>query len=192
MPLTTTCPGNFENHSCVPSFAAFTSTLPYTDNYERYVNTTYLDEDESSERWQWIAVQVIRPPSHVSWQGGPSTVLPVGLTRGVRNAWQATLLPNGTSPPGCSLGSKGCKEGPIVHVNITRNYTFTIGKEAVDESGRRPMLRYEWTQGMPFTANARARDCFVFDYSLGYTAGPDAVPPERFAPPGGVASCVPV
>ena len=161
MPLTTTCPGNFENHSCVPSFAAFTSTLPYTDNYERYVNTTYLDEDESSERWQWIAVQ-------------------------------STLLPNGTTPPGCSLGSKGCKEGPIVHVNITRNYTFTIGKEAVDESGRRPMLRYEWTQGMPFTANARARDCFVFDYSLGYTAGPDAVPPERFAPPGGVASCVPL
>ena len=159
-PLTGNCPGNFENHSCAPTFSAFTEYLPFADNYERYVNATFLDEDATSERWQWIAVQ-------------------------------HTMLPNGTSPPGCKMGSPGCKDGPIAHVNITRNYTFTIGKVAVDADGRRPMLRYWWTQSMPFRTRAE-RDCFVFDYSLGYTSGPSAVPQSVFEPPGGIDTCVPI
>ena len=160
LPITTYCKGDFQNHSCAPSWTDYTTTLPFTDDYERYVNTTFLDEDveASTERYQWTAVQ-------------------------------HTLLPNGTVPAGCKPGTPGCKDGPIVHVNITRNYTFTVGKTPVDEDGRRPLLRYEWTQGMPFT-KAFERDCFVFDYSLDYSPGAAAVPPEKFEPPGGLASCV--
>lgn len=90
----------------------------------------------------------------------------------------------------------------VMHVNITRNYTYLVGTQA-DSAGRRPLLRYETTQSIPFRrdshgkqhvlpANSGVRDCTVLDFTLGYTAGALAVPATRFAPPGGLTSCAPI
>eukprot|EP01051_Picozoa_sp_SAG22_P001975 SAG22_NODE_83_length_21704_cov_58.556584_18_plen_362_part_00 len=90
----------------------------------------------------------------------------------------------------------------VMNVNITRNYTYTVGKQA-DSAGRRPLQRYELTQSIPFhrdkegkqhllPADSGVRDCTVLDFTAGYTAGASSVPAASFGPPGGIKSCVPI
>ncbi len=120
--------------------------------------------------------------------GRLSKLVLVGLRFSHRRRCVAQMLPNGTHG--------------IVHVNITRNYTYTVGKVA-DVEGRRPLLRYETTQSIPFHRDAKGnqhllppdapnRDCWVMDYTEDRVSGAATVPPTAFAPPAGVGSCVPI
>ena len=102
---------------------------------------------------------------------------------------QETMIPDG--------------KGGIFHVNITRNYTWYVGKDP-DADGRRALLRYEFTQSIPCHRDAQGhqhlnppgslnRDCAVIDYTQGYISGAEAVSgKDVFAPPQGVQSCVPI
>ena len=117
---------------------------------------------------------------------------------------QRTLLPNeGCGSSNCTMqhcSSCGQHEGRactacpctncIMEVNVTRNYTYTVAKEAQPD-GSHQMIRYQWTQGIPLTRSGATpgvgRDCFIFDWSQDWTSD---VRDGDFAPPPGVA-CTP-
>ena len=75
------------------------------------------------------------------------------------------------------------KNGTIVTLNVTRNYTYTVSTTPQPD-GSRPLLRYQWTQSIPLEpALPVHRDCFIFDYQTAYKAGP--IDAARWkAPPG--------
>lgn len=58
--------------------------------------------------------------------------------------------------------------------NITRNYTYTLATAAeARPDGTRPLLSFQWTQSIPLQpALPVHRDCFLFDYTENYVAGP--------------------
>jgi hypothetical protein len=101
--------------------------------------------------------------------------------------WQwSSVKPTVLPLPGCT----GCNtpKGPICTscwtVDVTWNYTYTVGKTASSD-GTYPLLRYSWTQSIPDQpALPIHRDCFIFDWSEDYTAG---VEDSDFEPPPGVA-----
>ena len=76
--------------------------------------------------------------------------------------------------------------GTIVVMNVTRNYTYTLADAAsARPDGTRPLFRFEWTQSIPLRpALPVHRDCFLFDYTLGYAPGP--IDAARWLPPPGV------
>ena len=78
------------------------------------------------------------------------------------------------------------KNGTVVVMNITRNYTYSLAATAKTRpDGTRPLLRFQWTQSIPLQpAMPVHRDCFVFDYTQDYVPGP--IDPARWAPPPGV------
>ena len=102
--------------------------------------------------------------------------------------WQwSSVKPTVLPLPGCT----GCTtpKGPICTscwtVNVTRNYTYTVGKTA-SKDGTFPLLRYAWTQSIPdLPAKPLHRDCFIFDYQHEYAPG---VSESDFEPPQG-AKC---
>jgi hypothetical protein len=73
-----------------------------------------------------------------------------------------------------------------MNVNVTRNYTYFVAKEAQPD-GTHQMIRFQWTQGIPFTASGATpgvgRDCFIFDWSRDWTSN---VSDSDFEPPAGV------
>lgn len=76
------------------------------------------------------------------------------------------------------------KNGTVVTMNVTRNYTYTVSI-APQPDGSRPLLRYQWTQSIPLQpALPIHRDCFVFDYTTAYKAGP--IDAARWKAPAGV------
>lgn len=76
------------------------------------------------------------------------------------------------------------KNGTIVAKNVTRNYTYTLDA-AQRPDGTRPLRRFQWTQSIPLEpALPIHRDCFIFDYTTGYKAGP--IDPARWKAPSGV------
>jgi len=79
---------------------------------------------------------------------------------------QPTLMPNGT------------------YINVTRNFTYTVSNTPTAD-GTRPLLRFQWTQSIPLQpAVPIHRDCFIFDYTDQYKAGP--IDPSRWQVPKGV------
>jgi hypothetical protein len=73
-------------------------------------------------------------------------------------------------------------------INVTRNYTYTVSKTPAAD-GTRPLLRFQWTQSIPLEpALPIHRDCFIFDHTANYTAGP--IDPSRWHAPVGV-TCEP-
>ena len=111
-----------------------------------------------------------------------------------------TLLPNdacGTANctmekcSTCTHDGQLCTQCPceqcIMALNVTRNYTYTVAKQAQPD-GSHQMIRYQWTQAIPLTKGGAirrdgGRDCFIFDWSQNWTAD---VRDSDFAPPWGV------
>ena len=117
---------------------------------------------------------------------------------------QETLIPNtacGTSActmkycSTCNMDTGNvCTQCPcekcIQKVPIQRNYTYHVAKRK-EEDGTRGLLRYWWTQGIPLDGKSGGpgygRDCFLFDWSDGWTADVDET---EFMPPNGL-KCTP-
>ena len=74
--------------------------------------------------------------------------------------------------------------GSVILMNVTRNFTYTVSTSRRAD-GTRPLLRFQWTQSIPLRpALPVHRDCFIFDYTTAYKAGP--ITSARFEGPAGV------
>jgi hypothetical protein len=166
------CPNGTLPPSCPPQFGTWGGLNPFTSVLGMwYPNTTKLKEFDDYDLYQYEDV-----------------------TR--------TLLPNdgcGTSDcimshcSSCTHNSVVCTKCPcencIMAVNVTRNYTYTVAKSK-QLDGTRQLMRFQWTQGIPLNKSGgpgRGRDCFIFDWSQGWSAGAQDA---DFSPPSG-AKCTP-
>jgi hypothetical protein len=169
------CPNGTK--TCPPTFGSWGGLNPFTSVLGMwYPNTTKvaeLPESEYDREYDLYQLEDVRP-----------TLLP---NEGCGNPSFCTMEKCST----CVHNGAPCTQCPcekcIMTVNVTRNYTYTVAK-ARQHDGTRQLMRFQWTQGIPLQktgglAKRGERDCFIFDWRKGWSAG---VHDDDFAPPSGV------
>jgi len=165
------CPnGNGSHASCLPKFGSWGGLNPFTSIVGMfYPNTSKSSSTPTTDTYQFTHVR--------------ETVLANEACRTSTCTMEHCSSCKGSSP---------CTQCPcdncMMEVNVTQTYTYTVAKE-MQKDGTHQMTRYQWTQGMPFTKSGAVpgvgRDCFIFDWSQGWTAD---VSDSDFEPPEG-AGC---
>ena len=165
------CPNGSLPPSCPPHFGGWGGLNPFTSIVGMwYPNTSKLagGSTPAHDTYNFLDVQQTLVPNEAC--GGPA----------------CTLQHCGRCNQNVGRACTACPcEKCVMEVSVTRNYTYTVATQP-QADGSRQMMRYQWTQGIPLSKSGATpglgRDCFIFDWSQGWTA--DVKAADFAAPPG--------